>query len=56
MKPLHHHVQRLAARLLQAEQLTNPREAEYVLRKANKHEKKISKWRHKLPQLNLWNK
>ena len=56
MKPLHHHVQRLAARLLQAEQLNDPREAEHVLRKAKKHEEKISRWHHKLSQLNLWNR
>lgn len=55
VKPLHHHVQRLAVRLLQAEVATTHAEAEHVLRKAEKHERRIAKWRRRLERLNLWN-
>lgn len=56
MKPLHHHVQRLAARLLQAEAATTHAEAECIVRKAEKHERRIAKWHRRLQRLNLWNK
>lgn len=55
MKPLHHHVQRLAARLLQAETAATQAEAERIVRKAEKHERKIAKWHQRLLRLNLWN-
>ena len=56
MKPLHHHVQRLAARLLQAETATTHTEVEHILRKAEKHERKIAKWHERLQNLRLWNR
>lgn len=49
MKPLHHHVQRLAQRLLDAELATNHEEAQFAVRKAEKHQRKISRW-HRLLQ------
>jgi hypothetical protein len=42
MKPLHHHVQRLAARMMQAENATTFEEAQKVTEKAEKHQRKIS--------------
>lgn len=42
MKPLHHHVQRLATRMLQAETASTHEEASKILEKAEKHRKKIS--------------
>lgn len=54
MKPLHDHVQRLAARLLQIEQANTLEEAEHAARKAEKHQRKIRKWHHRLQGLNLW--
>lgn len=54
MKPLHHHVQRLATRWLQAETATSIEQAQYVLEKAEKHQKRINKWHRRLQKLNLW--
>jgi hypothetical protein len=45
MKPLHHHVTKLAQRMLQAEQTTTRSEAQWVVRKAEKHQRKINHWR-----------
>jgi hypothetical protein len=47
MKPLQHHVERLAQRLLDAELATSREEAQYIIHKAEKHQKKIERW-HKL--------
>jgi hypothetical protein len=41
MKPLHHHVQRLATRMLQAEVASTHEEASKILEKAEKHQKKF---------------
>lgn len=42
MKSLHHHVQRLANRMLEAENALTHEEASKILKKAEKHSKKIS--------------
>lgn len=57
MKPLHHHVERLAQRWLQAETTTDSAEAQHIIKKAEKHQHKINKW-HKLlgPVLRAFNK
>jgi hypothetical protein len=55
MKPLSHHVQRLAQRFLDAELATSHEEAQRVVRKAQKHQKKIQKWHRLLdPLLRAW--
>jgi hypothetical protein len=43
MKPLHHHVQRLAQRLLDAELVTNHEDAQRIVRKAEKHQRKVNR-------------
>lgn len=42
MKPLHHHVQRLANRMMQAENASSRDEAREILKKVEKHQEKIS--------------
>jgi hypothetical protein len=55
MKPMHHHAQRLAKRLLEAELASTPEEASRVIRKAEKHQKKINKWHRLLgPLFRTW--
>jgi hypothetical protein len=55
MKPLHHHVQRLAQRFLDAELVEDPEEAQRVVRKAEKHQRKINRWHQLLsPLQNAW--
>jgi hypothetical protein len=55
MKPLHHHVQRLAQRFLNAELVKDPEEAQRVVRKAEKHQRKINRWHQLLsPLQNAW--
>jgi len=53
MKPLEHHVQRLAARMLQATQLIDRSQAAHIVHKAEKHAKKIEAWHHKLEDAGL---
>jgi hypothetical protein len=47
MKPLQHHLHRLAKHMLDAETVSTREDAQRVIRKAEKHQKKISRW-HKL--------
>lgn len=47
MKPAHHHVQRLAQRMMEAETCTDPKQAAKIVRKAEKHSRKINLW-HKI--------
>jgi hypothetical protein len=55
MKPLHHHVQRLAQRLLDAELAVNHEDAQRVVRKAEKHQQKIERWHRILgPLYKTW--
>lgn len=54
MKPLKHHARKFAQRLLQAEQSSTTEEFAHNLRKAEKHQKKVSKWHQKLEKLHLW--
>jgi hypothetical protein len=47
VKPLHHHVQRLAQRLLDAELADSHEKAKKAIGKAEKHQRKINRW-HKM--------
>lgn len=49
MKSLHHHVKRLAARLMQIESALSMQQAKRAMRKAEKHQRKIS-YLHSLVQ------
>lgn len=57
MKPLDHHARKLAQRFLQAETTTDPDEASRIIRKAEKHQRKINKI-HRLiqPLINAFRK
>ncbi len=41
MKSLKHHAKRLIARMMQAEKVTSPEQARKILRKAEKHKRKL---------------
>lgn len=49
MRSLHHHVKRLAARLMQIESASSIQQAQKAMRKAEKHQRKIS-YLHSLVQ------
>jgi hypothetical protein len=51
MKPLQHHLRRLAARLLEAETVTSREDAGRVLRKVAKHQGKIERLHQRLDPL-----
>lgn len=51
MKPLQHHLRRLAARLLEAETVANRKDAGRVLRKVEKHQRKIERLHEQLDPL-----
>lgn len=48
MKSLRHHASRLIARMMQAEEVTDPKKAEKILRKAEKHQRKLNQLHSKL--------
>jgi hypothetical protein len=51
MKPLDHHVHRLAQRFLDAELASDHEAAQRIVRKAEKHQRKIQKWHNLLEPL-----
>jgi hypothetical protein len=42
MNSLEHHARRLLARMMQAETVTDPEKAEKIVRKAEKHQRKLN--------------
>jgi hypothetical protein len=53
MKPAHHHVQRLAQRMLEAETCTDVKQASRIVKKAEKHKRKINLWRKLLASIGI---
>lgn len=49
MKSLRHHASRLIARMMQAETVTDPEKAGKILRKAEKHQRKLNQLHSELP-------
>jgi len=55
MKPLTYHQRRLLQRFLEAETVTDRAEAQRIVRKAEKHQRKISRWHQLLsPLQRIW--
>lgn len=53
MKPLHHHVERLAQRWLEAETSTDSQRSQHIIEKAEKHQRKINRWHQRFGFLEL---